>query len=52
MFIILALTVRDDSDLFPAAPPPVIRRQRIAPTENTYDRRRYRPIHREHTHNK
>ncbi|CAF1295303.1 unnamed protein product [Adineta steineri] len=43
-----ALTVRDDSE---SIPPAVNRRQRMVPTENIYDRRRYRPINREYIHN-
>ena len=46
----LVLTVRDDSELKP--PAPIIRRPRISPGENIYDRRRCRPINREYTHNK
>ena len=43
----LVLTVRDDSEL---KPPPMARRSRVSPPENTYDRRRYRPLPREYTH--
>ncbi|CAF3840306.1 unnamed protein product, partial [Adineta steineri] len=39
---------RDDSESIPA---PVNRRQRMVPTENIYDRRRYRPMNREYIHN-
>lgn len=42
--------MRDDSELKP--PAPTIRRPRISPGENIYDRRRYRPLHREYTHSK
>jgi hypothetical protein len=45
--VFIVLTVRDDSELIP---PPIIRRQRMPPTENAYDRRRYRPLNREYTH--
>jgi hypothetical protein len=48
-FVFIVLTVRDDSELIR---PPIIRRQRMPPTDNIYDRRRYRPINREYTHNK
>ncbi|UJR23154.1 hypothetical protein I4U23_026173 [Adineta vaga] len=42
------LTVRDDSELIP---PPIVRRQKVSPTENIYDRRRSRPLNREHSNN-
>ncbi|CAF1148083.1 unnamed protein product [Adineta ricciae] len=41
------LTVRDDSELIP---PSVVRRQKVSPTDNVYDRRRCRPVNREHSH--
>jgi hypothetical protein len=47
--VFTVLTVRDDSEL---KPPPITRRQRMAPSETMYDRRRYRPLNREHTHSK
>ncbi|CAF4456972.1 unnamed protein product [Rotaria magnacalcarata] len=43
------LIVRDDCQ---QRPPPVTSRQRMPPTENTYDYRRYRPLNKEYAHRK